>query len=155
MRNYCSVNFYLSKLSIAKFSILYDISLVRDWKRKLKLITLGSERVKETYWSRNPEKSLKLSSIFFLLFPTNISSYLCCISSSLSTYVILAPSVFRPGMNYKLRVSILKASSAVNVNAAILEEKSKTALATGSGTFNAGLVYTKFMHLQSFLLCVS
>ena len=57
-------------------------------------------------------------------------------------------------MNYKLRVSILKASSAVNVNAAILEEKSKTALATGSGTFNAGLVYTKFMHLQSFLLCV-
>ena len=31
----------LSKLSIAKFSMT---SLVRDWKRKLKLITLGSER---------------------------------------------------------------------------------------------------------------
>ena len=26
--------------------VLYDISLVRDWKRKLKLINLGSERVK-------------------------------------------------------------------------------------------------------------
>ena len=43
-RNDCSIKFHLSKLSIAKFSILYDISLVRDWKRKLKLITLGSER---------------------------------------------------------------------------------------------------------------
>ena len=47
VRNDCSINFHLSKLSIAKFSILYDISLVRDWKRKLKLITPGSERVKE------------------------------------------------------------------------------------------------------------
>ena len=37
--------FHLSKLSIAKFSILYDIPLVKDWKRKLKLITLESERV--------------------------------------------------------------------------------------------------------------
>ena len=46
MRNDCSISFHLSKLSIAKFSILYDISLVRDWRRKLKLITLGSERVK-------------------------------------------------------------------------------------------------------------
>ena len=46
VRNDCSINFHLSKLSIAKFSILYDISLVRDWRRKLKLITLGSERVK-------------------------------------------------------------------------------------------------------------
>ena len=43
----CSINFHLSKLSTAKFSILYDISLVRNWKRKLKLITLGSERVNE------------------------------------------------------------------------------------------------------------
>ena len=41
VRNDCSVNFHQSKLSIAKFSILYDISLVRDWKRKLKLITPG------------------------------------------------------------------------------------------------------------------
>ena len=41
MRTDCSVNFHLSKLSIAKFSILYDIFLVRDWKRNLKLITLG------------------------------------------------------------------------------------------------------------------
>ena len=40
-----SISFHLSKLSNAKFSILYDISLVRDSKRKLKLITLGSERV--------------------------------------------------------------------------------------------------------------
>ena len=31
--------FIWSKLSIAKFSILYGISLMRDWKRKLKLIT--------------------------------------------------------------------------------------------------------------------
>ena len=46
--NDCSINFHLSKLSIAKFSILYDISLVRDWKRKLRLITLGSERVKNS-----------------------------------------------------------------------------------------------------------
>ena len=46
MRIDSSVSFYLSKLSNAKFSILYDISLVRDWKRKLKLITVGSERVK-------------------------------------------------------------------------------------------------------------
>ena len=45
VRNDCSVNFHLSKLSVAKFSVLYDISLVRDWKRKFKLITLGSERV--------------------------------------------------------------------------------------------------------------
>ena len=47
VRNDCSINFHLSKLSTTKFSILYDISLVRDWKRKLKLITLESERVKE------------------------------------------------------------------------------------------------------------
>ena len=40
MRNNCSVNFYLSKLSIAKFSILYDIPLVRDWKRKLNFINM-------------------------------------------------------------------------------------------------------------------
>ena len=46
VRNDSSINFRLNKLSIAKFSILYDISLVRDWKRKLKLITLGSETVK-------------------------------------------------------------------------------------------------------------
>ena len=46
VRNGCSVNFHLSKLSIAKFSILYDISLVRDQKRRLRLITFGSERVK-------------------------------------------------------------------------------------------------------------
>ena len=50
VRNYCSINFHLSKLSNAKFSILYHISLVRDWKRKLKLITLGSERVKLAHW---------------------------------------------------------------------------------------------------------
>ena len=45
--NDCSFNFHLSKGAITKFSILYDISLVRNWKRKLKLITLGSERVKQ------------------------------------------------------------------------------------------------------------
>ena len=39
VRNDCSINFHLSKLSTVKFSILYDISLVSDWKRKLKLIT--------------------------------------------------------------------------------------------------------------------
>ena len=50
VRNDCSINFHLSKLSTAKFSILYDISLVRDWKRKLKLITLGSERVNVIIW---------------------------------------------------------------------------------------------------------
>ena len=73
MRNDFSINFHLSKLSIAKFSILYDISLVRDWKRKLKLITLASEGVKPlTYCSlptstinpiwgtlRNPQHFLK------------------------------------------------------------------------------------------------
>ena len=42
VRNDCSINFHLSKLSNAKFSILYVISLVRDWQRKF----LGSERVK-------------------------------------------------------------------------------------------------------------
>ena len=40
VRNDCSINFHLSKLSI---SILYDISLVRDWKIKLKLTTVASE----------------------------------------------------------------------------------------------------------------
>ena len=40
-----SISFYLSKLSNAKFTILYNIYLVRDFKRKLKLITPGSERV--------------------------------------------------------------------------------------------------------------
>ena len=39
-----SISFHLSKLSNAKFSILYDISLVRDWKRKSWLI-IWSERV--------------------------------------------------------------------------------------------------------------
>ena len=39
-----SISFHLSKLSNAKFSILYDISLVRDWKRKVWLITPGSEK---------------------------------------------------------------------------------------------------------------
>ena len=46
LRNDCSINFHLNKLSIDKFSILYYISLVWDWKIKLKLITLGSKRVK-------------------------------------------------------------------------------------------------------------
>ena len=57
MRNDCSINFHLSKLSNAKFSILYVISLVRDWQRKLKLITLGSERVK--YYNKKLYKKLK------------------------------------------------------------------------------------------------
>ena len=35
----------IAQSTIAKFSILYDIPLVSDWKRKLKSITLGSERV--------------------------------------------------------------------------------------------------------------
>ena len=30
VRNDCSINLHLSRLPIAKFSILYDISLVRD-----------------------------------------------------------------------------------------------------------------------------
>ena len=46
------ISFHLSKLSNAKFSILYDISLVRHWKRKLKLITLGSGTVNTIYSSR-------------------------------------------------------------------------------------------------------
>ena len=64
MRNDCSINFHLSKLSIAKFSILYDISLVRDWKRTLELITLGSERYKSTWlwW-----KFTLIFQLFFLL----------------------------------------------------------------------------------------
>ena len=51
MYEWCSENidslisFHLSKLSNAKFSILYDITLVRDWKRKSWLITSGSEIV--------------------------------------------------------------------------------------------------------------
>ena len=49
MRIDSSISFHLSKLSNAKFSILYDISLVRDWKRKSWLITAGSERVKQ-FW---------------------------------------------------------------------------------------------------------
>ena len=52
-----SISFLLSKLSNAKFSILYDISLVRDWKRKLKLITPGSERVK--YYRERKKTDLK------------------------------------------------------------------------------------------------
>ena len=55
-----SISFHLSKLSNAKFSILYDISLVRDWKRKLWLITLGSERVNP--WSA--WKYISLSNFF-------------------------------------------------------------------------------------------
>ena len=35
VRDDCSINFHLSKLSNTKFSILYDISLVRDWKSYL------------------------------------------------------------------------------------------------------------------------
>ena len=36
-----STRCHLSKLSKAKFSILYDVSLVKNWRRKLKLITPG------------------------------------------------------------------------------------------------------------------
>ena len=45
VRNDCSINFHLIKLSTAKFSILYDASLVRDGKRTLTLITVGSKRI--------------------------------------------------------------------------------------------------------------
>ena len=41
-----STSFHLSKLSNAKFSLLYDVYMVRDWRRKLRLIALWSERVK-------------------------------------------------------------------------------------------------------------
>ena len=46
-----SISFHLSKLSNAKLSILYDIHvyLVRHWKKKLKLITLGSQRIKPVW----------------------------------------------------------------------------------------------------------
>ena len=44
-----SISFHLRKLSNAKFSILYDISLVKDWKRKLWLITPGSGRVEDRW----------------------------------------------------------------------------------------------------------
>ena len=51
MIEWCSEKWLFNQLSseqtIAKFSILYDISLVRDWKRKSWLITPGSERVKQ------------------------------------------------------------------------------------------------------------
>ena len=74
MRNDCLINFHLSKLSIAKFSILCDISLVRDWKRKLKLITLGSDRVKfvlsewsVTHSHNSLGRFLLHSEIFFFL----------------------------------------------------------------------------------------
>ena len=51
------ISFHLSKVSKAKFSLLYDISLVRNWRRKLKLITLGSERVKPALSFENTEYS--------------------------------------------------------------------------------------------------
>ena len=41
-----SVSFRLSKLSNAKFFLLYDISLVGDWKRTSWLIIPGREMVK-------------------------------------------------------------------------------------------------------------
>ena len=40
-----SISSHLSKLSNTKFFILYDIYLVRDWKRKFWLVTPGSGRV--------------------------------------------------------------------------------------------------------------
>ena len=69
VRNDCSVNFHLSKLSIAKLSILCDISLVRDWKRKLKLITLGSEEKIEIKKEKEKiqKKSWKKVSLLFSL----------------------------------------------------------------------------------------
>ena len=45
-----SISFHLSKLSNTKVSILYDISLARDWKRKSWLITPGSERLKPLHF---------------------------------------------------------------------------------------------------------
>ena len=42
-------SFHLSKLSNAKFSTVWYISLLRDWNRKLKLITSGSEKA-NCFW---------------------------------------------------------------------------------------------------------
>ena len=61
VRSDCSISLHLSKLSIAKFSILYDISLMRDWKRTLKLITLGSERIKMLHVILNKYPELAFS----------------------------------------------------------------------------------------------
>ena len=45
MYEWCTENWYITcnKLSIATFSILYDTHVVKDWRRKLKLITPGNE----------------------------------------------------------------------------------------------------------------
>ena len=55
-----------------------------------------------------------------------------------STYIIVAPKVFRPGMDMVLRVSILKSTSPVDVKASIRNEITKLEVATARGTYEAG-----------------
>ena len=63
MIEWCSEKWLFNQLL---FSILYDISLVRNWKRKLKLITLGSERVKHVKWRLLANRKLPVKSSFGL-----------------------------------------------------------------------------------------
>ena len=79
VRNNSSISFHLSKLSNAKFSILYDMFLVRDWKRKSWQITPGSERVEkylpisQSQSRQNCERKLKnkFSVVKDWMMPTN------------------------------------------------------------------------------------
>ena len=43
--NHSRTNVWVMQWELSMFFILYEMSLVRDWKRKVWLITLGSERV--------------------------------------------------------------------------------------------------------------
>ena len=62
VRLYSSISFHLRKLLNAKFSILYDISLVRDRKRNSWLITPGSERVNKQPHCKTNEDTVTFDS---------------------------------------------------------------------------------------------
>ena len=56
-----------------------------------------------------------------------------------STYFIVAPSVFRPGQPYKLRVTLSSAlSSSVNIECGIMDRMKKQIILGQSGVFSPG-----------------
>ena len=62
-----------------------------------------------------------------------------CLSS---TYIILAPKAFRPGMSMALQVTILKSPSPVEVKASILDEATKEEVAVASGIYQEGRLFS-------------
>ena len=107
VRTDSSLSFHVSKLSNAKFSILYDISLVRDWKRKswlIKPLRISTQRSPQFLLWKDKLHVLDCLTCCWYLY----CSLLCCATSSLnwppsilseeSEFLLISETPWKPQM---------------------------------------------------------